>query len=211
MTLGHEWHETMSDQNPAGGWTNNTGSSYNGQENSDECAWISPGTTGGAANIAMGNGTYAEQASWSNDTNACAISHPIVSHGGSGGPGELISAQSGKCLDTNNQVFANGTKEQIWTCSGIAGQTWTLSGGKLTVDGGAYCLDAYNNGTANGTVVDLWSCNGGSNQQWTVNSNGTITGNQSGKCLDVTGKATANGTQVELWTCNGGSNQQWSW
>ncbi|MEZ0092181.1 hypothetical protein, partial [Streptacidiphilus sp. EB129] len=25
MTLGHEWHETMSDQFPAGGWTNNTG------------------------------------------------------------------------------------------------------------------------------------------------------------------------------------------
>ena len=43
MTLGHEWHEMMSDQNPAGGWTNHTGSSYNGQENSDECAWISPG------------------------------------------------------------------------------------------------------------------------------------------------------------------------
>ncbi|WP_207892064.1 hypothetical protein [Streptacidiphilus pinicola] len=79
MTLGHEWHEMMSDQNPAGGWTNNTGSSYNGQENSDECAWLSPGTAGGAANISFGSfGTYAEQASWSNDTNSCAISHAIL-------------------------------------------------------------------------------------------------------------------------------------
>ena len=78
MTLGHEWHEMMSDQNPAGGWTNNTGSSYQGQENSDECAWLAPGTAGGAANITMGNGTYAEQASWSNDTNSCAISHAIL-------------------------------------------------------------------------------------------------------------------------------------
>ena len=43
MTLGHEWHEMMSDQNPAGGWTNHTGSSYDGQENSDECAWLNPG------------------------------------------------------------------------------------------------------------------------------------------------------------------------
>jgi putative Ig domain-containing protein len=85
MTLGHEWHEMMSDQNPAGGWTNHTGSSFNGQENSDECAWLSPGTSGGAANISFGSfGTYAEQASWSNDTNACAISHPIVTHGGTG-------------------------------------------------------------------------------------------------------------------------------
>ena len=83
MTLGHEWHEMMSDQNPAGGWTNHTGSSYNGQENSDECAWISPGQPGGAANVSFGSfGTYAEQASWSNDTNNCAISHAIVGGGG---------------------------------------------------------------------------------------------------------------------------------
>ena len=83
MTLGHEWHEMMSDTNPAGGWTNQTGSSFNGQENSDECAWLSPGTTGGAANIDFGtSGKFAEQASWSNDTNSCAISHPIVQHAG---------------------------------------------------------------------------------------------------------------------------------
>ncbi|MFJ9446964.1 putative Ig domain-containing protein [Kitasatospora sp. NPDC101235] len=83
MTLGHEWHEMMSDQNPAGGWTNHvSGSSYNGQENSDECAWIQPGSTGGAANISFGSfGSYAEQASWSNDTNSCAISHAILTHG----------------------------------------------------------------------------------------------------------------------------------
>src|SRR5215469_2964000 len=78
MTLGHEWHEAMSDYFPAGGWTNPS----NGQENSDECAWIAAGSAGGAANVTMGTGTFTEQASWSNDTNACAISHPIVNHGG---------------------------------------------------------------------------------------------------------------------------------
>ncbi|WP_404870677.1 putative Ig domain-containing protein [Kitasatospora griseola] len=84
MTLGHEWHEMMSDQNPAGGWTNHvSGSSYNGQENSDECAWLQPGTAGGAANVSFGSfGTFAEQASWSNDTNSCAITHAILTHGG---------------------------------------------------------------------------------------------------------------------------------
>ncbi|MCW2855119.1 MAG: hypothetical protein JWR52_734 [Marmoricola sp.] len=79
MTLGHEWHEMMSDQNPAGGWTNHTGGTYNGQENSDECAWIAAGQTGGAANVSFGTfGTHTEQASWSNDTNGCAISHAIL-------------------------------------------------------------------------------------------------------------------------------------
>jgi hypothetical protein len=127
------------------------------------------------------------------------------------GPRALISAQSGKCLDTDYSVFANGTKEKIWTCTGSSGQSWTLSGGMLTEDGGAYCLDVYNNQTADGAKVDLWGCNGGQNQQWRVNSNGTITGIQSGKCLGVTGGATANGTLVELWTCDGSQNQQWSW
>ncbi|HEV3172947.1 MAG TPA: RICIN domain-containing protein [Actinocrinis sp.] len=132
--------------------------------------------------------------------------------GGSGGPGELISAQSGKCLDTYDNHFANGTKEEIWTCHNGPGQTWThTSSGQLTVDGGKFCLDGYANGTAPGTKVDLWTCNGGSNQRWTVNSNGTITEAQSGLCLDVAGQGTANGTQIDLWTCNGQTNQPWSW
>ncbi|MGF1429251.1 hypothetical protein [Kitasatospora sp. LaBMicrA B282] len=78
MTLGHEWHEMMSDQFPAGGWTNQQTGANNGAENSDECAWLAPGTTGGAAMVAMGTGKFAEQASWSNDTNSCAISHAIL-------------------------------------------------------------------------------------------------------------------------------------
>ena len=79
MVEGHEYAETITDQNPAGGWTNQTKNrTYRGQENADECAWISPGSSGGAANVTMGNGSYAMQATWSNDTNSCAISHPIV-------------------------------------------------------------------------------------------------------------------------------------
>ena len=69
---GHEYAETVTDQNPAGGWTSLTGS-----ENGDECAWISSGQ-GAAANVSMGNGAYAMQSTWSNDTNECDISHPIL-------------------------------------------------------------------------------------------------------------------------------------
>ena len=43
-----------------------------------------------------------------------------------------------------------------------------------------------------------------------VNTDGTITGVQSGLCLDVSGAGTANGTLVATWTCNGGGNQRWS-
>lgn len=76
---GHEFAETVTDQNPAGGWTNQqTLSTYSGQENGDECAWISSGQ-GHAANVSTATGSFAMQSTWSNDTNRCDISHPIVS------------------------------------------------------------------------------------------------------------------------------------
>ena len=58
--------------------------------------------------------------------------------------------------------------------------------------------------------MQIWDCNGGANQQWTVNTNGTITGVQSGLCLDVTGGSTTDGAKIELWSCSGQSNQQWT-
>jgi hypothetical protein len=73
MVNGHEYAETITDQNPAGGWTN----ASSGEENADECAWISSGQ-GASANVTMGNGSYAMQSTWSNDTNRCDISHTIV-------------------------------------------------------------------------------------------------------------------------------------
>ncbi|MFD9124326.1 putative Ig domain-containing protein [Kitasatospora sp. NPDC059571] len=122
MTLGHEWHEMMSDQNPAGGWTNHTGSSYDGQENSDECAWLSPGTTGGAANIAFGSfGTWAEQASWSNDTNSCAISHPIV---GGGSTGNTVTVTN---PGSQSGTVGTAASLQISASDSASGQTLTYS------------------------------------------------------------------------------------
>ena len=71
---GHEYAETITDQNPAGGWT----SFSTGQENADECAWISSGQ-GKSANVTMGNGSYPMQSTWSNDTARCDITHVTVS------------------------------------------------------------------------------------------------------------------------------------
>jgi lysophospholipase L1-like esterase len=124
--------------------------------------------------------------------------------------GAIHAVGAGKCLDVPNSTSANGTQLQIYDCNGGAGQTWSQSSGRLTVYGGAKCLDAYNKQTTAGTKVVIWDCNGGANQQWQVNSDGTITGVQSGLCLDVTNASTANGAPVELWPCNGGTNQKWS-
>src|SRR5436190_391495 len=88
---GHEYAETVTDQNPAGGWVNNTGSSFTGQENGDECAWISSGQ-GAAALVAFSTGSFAMQSTWSNDTNRCDISHPIVTDSGNGSTSSKTSA-----------------------------------------------------------------------------------------------------------------------
>ncbi|WP_223198471.1 Ig domain-containing protein [Solihabitans fulvus] len=114
---GHEYSETITDQNPAGGWT-----ATSGQENADECAWVSPGSQGGAGNVAMGNGSYPEQGSWSNDTNRCDLTHPII---GGGGPGPVSLSNPGNQSSTVNTAASlqlnasGGTSPYSWSASGL--------------------------------------------------------------------------------------------
>ncbi|HEV2360088.1 MAG TPA: IPT/TIG domain-containing protein, partial [Acidimicrobiales bacterium] len=74
---GHEYAETVTDQFPAGGWTDSGGS-----ETGDKCAWISSGQ-GASQNITLTTGTFAVQSTWANDFNGgvagCEVSHAIVS------------------------------------------------------------------------------------------------------------------------------------
>jgi serine protease len=76
---GHEYAETITDQYPAGGWTDSSGN-----ENGDKCAWISSGQ-GASQNITLSTGTFAVQSTWANDFNkgagGCEISHPIEGGG----------------------------------------------------------------------------------------------------------------------------------
>jgi len=124
MTLGHEWHEMMSDQFPAGGMSNHGTGTYAGQENSDECAWIAAGSTGGAANVTFSTGTFAEQASWSNDTNNCAISHAIVGGGGSNPVANFSYVTSG--------LTATFTDSSSDTGATISSHSWTFGDGSTS-------------------------------------------------------------------------------
>ncbi|MGW2830194.1 glycoside hydrolase family 27 protein [Streptomyces sp. NPDC001286] len=185
-------------------------------------------TTSAAAIGKTGASAYTLTDLWSGATSTTAgtISASVPAHGtvmyrvagGTGGgstsvTGPLHAVGSGKCLDVPNSTTTAGTQVEIWTCNGGANQTWThTASDQLTVYSGSgqMCLDAYDNQTTPGTKVEIWQCNGQSNQQWSLNSNGTITGRQSGLCLDVAGGATADGTLAELRTCNGGSSQRWT-
>src|SRR5205814_862399 len=78
---GHEYAETITDQNPEGGWCDP--GDEKGCENADKCAWIGTGgVPGGAANLALSTGFFAEQGTWSNALNnnqgGCAFSRSLV-------------------------------------------------------------------------------------------------------------------------------------
>jgi hypothetical protein len=133
---GHEYAETITDQNPPGGWTN----SSSGEENADECAWISSGQ-GASANVTMGNGTYAMQSTWSNDTNRCDISHAIVGGGGgsngfsiSANPTSLSVAQGSSGTSTISTAVTSGSAGTVSLSASVSpsGPTASLSSSSVT-------------------------------------------------------------------------------
>jgi IPT/TIG domain len=89
---GHEYAETITDQNPAGGWTDASGA-----ENGDKCAW-DQGPGAPAADLALPTGSFAMQSTWANDgasgAGTCDFSHAIVGGGGGGTPPPTISCAS---------------------------------------------------------------------------------------------------------------------
>ncbi|MEQ0558480.1 arabinofuranosidase catalytic domain-containing protein [Amycolatopsis sp. NEAU-NG30] len=173
----------------------------------------------GGDNSVSGAGTFYEgvlTADYPTAATESAVQANITAAGYSDGrtgatTGPLHAVGAGKCLDVPNS--STGTQLQIRGCTGQPAQNWTRTASNqltVTTGGTTLCLDASGGGTTAGTKVITWSCTGQPNQQWNLNSNGTITGVQSGLCLDVTGASTADGAPVELWTCNGGSNQRWT-
>jgi endo-1,4-beta-xylanase len=122
------------------------------------------------------------------------------------GASRIVGAQSGRCVDVPNASRTNGTRVQLYDCHSQSNQQWTYTSSRQLTVYGNMCLDAA--GSGNSAAVQIYSCNGQANQQWNVNSNGTITGVQSGRCLDVW--STSNGAQVQLYDCHGQTNQQFS-
>ena len=64
IVAGHEYAETITDQNPAGGWVN-----LGGEETADKCAWLQTGS-GKVALLTLPTGTFAMQGVWANNANS---------------------------------------------------------------------------------------------------------------------------------------------
>ncbi|WP_052440897.1 Ig domain-containing protein [Streptacidiphilus anmyonensis] len=72
---GHEYAETIDDQNPIGAWTDATG-----QEIADKCSWIPAGTPGGLFNLTLSTGVFPVQTLWSNYDHNCMGNDPLFAN-----------------------------------------------------------------------------------------------------------------------------------
>jgi len=132
----------------------------------------------------------------------------------------IISKNSGACLDVAGISYNNGASLQQWSCWGGDNQKFMftpVSGGyKVTVKHSGMGLDIAGGpgATYDGAPLSQWPYWGGSNEIFQVNptSDGYVTINptNSGKCLDVAGISKSNGAPVQQWSCWGGENQKWT-
>ena len=97
---GHEYAETVTDQNPPGGWTDRTG-----EEVADKCVWRTTGL-GKVAVLHLSTGAFAMQGSWANNAN-----------GGQGGCRFTQTIKSTELL--RNRGFENGTLAPWVATSGV--------------------------------------------------------------------------------------------
>ncbi len=163
MVEGHEYAETITDQNPAGGWTDATG-----YENADKCAWANTGAAA-STNFAFSTGTFAVQTNWSNDINGCQLTHAIVG-GGTGGNTVTVT-------NPGAQVGTVGTAGSLTISasdSGGAALTFTATGlptGKSISAAGVISGTPTTAGTFSTTVTatDTTGASGSTSFTWTIN------------------------------------------
>src|SRR5690349_2469703 len=169
IVAGHEYAETITDQNPPGGWLD---SQNPAQENADKCAWISSGQ-GASADVTFANGTFAMQSTWANDFNSgaggCMISHPIVGNGTGGVTVTNPGTQTGTVgTATSLTLHASGGSGTFsWSATGLP------AGLSLNASSGVVSGTPSTAGTSSVTVTATsGSQSGSATFSWTINPSG---------------------------------------
>jgi serine protease len=204
---GHEYAETITDQNPAGGWTAGSGA-----ETGDECAWISSGQ-GAAGNVTMGNGTYAMQSTWSNDTNECDLTHSIYN-----ASYKIVNVHSGLVLGISYGSTSPGAQALQWTDTGAADHLWKF----VYAGNGEYKISNENSGlvlgisygsTSPGEQALQWTDTGAADHLWKLiyagNGEYKISNENSGLVLGIAYGSTSSGEQALQWTDTGAADHLW--
>jgi uncharacterized repeat protein (TIGR03803 family) len=131
---------------------------------------------------------------------------------------EIVSRNSGKCLDMFGASTDAGAQAIQWVCHGGPNQQWRLE----PVGGGAVRIIARHSGLAldvfGASLDDVapviqWPVHDGDNQAWTLEPAGDgyvrLVVRHSGKAMDVEFASTDDGARVIQYTPHNGANQQW--
>jgi len=168
MVEGHEYAETITDQFPSGGWYDAAG-----QENADKCTWNGTGGTGGSQNVTLGaSGAMPMQATYSNDTSSCLISHAIVTDSGNtvtltkpanqtGTVGTPITPLTVQATDSNTAITTfTWSATALPAGLSIASATGTISGTPTTKAGYTTTVTATDSTGSQGTTTISWTISG---------------------------------------------------
>ncbi|KAJ7052012.1 carbohydrate-binding module family 13 protein [Mycena amicta] len=117
---------------------------------------------------------------------------------------------AGKCLTAASNT--DGAIVTISTCTGLAAQQWTFTGGAVKIFNNTKCLDITDGKTTNGNKLQIWTCgSGNANQQFYYTGDVHLSWTNHGKCLDLSGGSTADGNRPQIWDCSGSNaNQIWN-
>ncbi|KAJ7292537.1 ricin B lectin domain-containing protein [Mycena rebaudengoi] len=131
---------------------------------------------------------------------------------------EPIKIFGDKCIDVTGGVDADGTKLQIWTCTGGPNQQW-ISGtdGSFRWVGSNKCLDLTDGKITDGSQLQIWTCDGlgtttnkNPNQIWNGAPNPDLTvratlqggaASSQGGPFCITGLGDTDGAKVALVGC----------
>jgi beta-glucosidase len=117
-------------------------------------------------------------------------------------PTGAIRGFDAKCVDSAGGKSSNGTRIDIWSCTGKAPQRLTFAANRE--------LQLLGKCVTGGANAFLEPCKDTSNQAWTRQVNGEYVLAASGRCLTDPGSSTANGTKLTLAACKNTANQHWS-
>lgn len=156
-------------------------------------------------------GTYTVHVSASDSlyaSGSATFTWTITAAADSGFAGQIRqSGGTAKCLDDPASNTANGTKVDLWSCTGKSNQSWTtVQDGTIRVLG--HCL------AASGSTVELWGCSSNStNQQWRAATGSELVNAASGLCLYYPNANAGNGAKPTMTTCGSTtaqSGEHWS-
>ena len=127
----------------------------------------------------------------------------------------LVNGGSGLCASVPGQSTGDGVQLTQSSCSGGAGQVFTLtaagSGHRLTAAHSGKCLGVRDASTSAGKAVQQESCTGAASQTWQLTASGSayrVVNANGGKCLNVKDNSSSSGALLQQNSCDSAATKQ---